>query len=155
MKYSATIDGGEGGETTILADSAKEALVRAIEWARSGDWPDTGCDIIVSVENDDDADDCLSDDLHILSADEARNETLTEEGEVIGEDEEEFRTHEVIRIGDDYFYRLKNGGSRGAHDPRTNPDVFSVEELSRSEARARLLKFGYSPKDVADATREE
>ena len=38
QQYSAVIDGGEGGETTLEAESLSEALELATEWTREGDW---------------------------------------------------------------------------------------------------------------------
>ena len=152
MTYTAKIDGGEGGDTTFTADSAAEALVEAIEWARQGDWPDEGCDVDVSVENNADESDRETETVHILSVAEKQNEKLDAEGEVLGEDEGEWATEQVIRIGDEYYYRENNGGSRGAYDHRTNPDVFECREINQREARKMLLKFGLEPSEVAEKT---
>lgn len=38
--YTATLDGGEGGETQIEASRFSTAWKRAVEWAREGDWSD-------------------------------------------------------------------------------------------------------------------
>ena len=150
--YTATIDGGEGGETTFRADTASEALVEAIDWAREGDWPDEGCDVEVAVSNEDDESDAESETVHILSAEEKQNEKLDAEGEVLGEDEGEWETKQVIRIVDEYYYRKNNGGSRGAHDHRTNPGVFECREINQREARRMLLEFGLEPLEVAEKT---
>ena len=101
----------DGGETTFQADTASEALVKAIDWAREGDWPmamwrdtrrgddwaregdwpDEGCDVEVAVSNKDDESDAQSETVHILSAEEKinkvillikGNEKLDAEGEV-------------------------------------------------------------------------
>jgi hypothetical protein len=154
MKYTAQIDGGQGGDTSITANTAAEALVEAIDWAREGDWPEDGCDVDVSVENDEDESDSASETVRILSESEKQNEKLDAEGEVLGEDEGEFQTEQVVRIEDDFFYRRNNGGSRGAHDHRTNPDVFECNEIDRREARRTLLKFGLDPVEVADKTKD-
>ena len=213
MLYTAQIDNGQGGDTTITADSLADALGQAIEWAREGDWPDNGCEINVSVQSptsytlytgkdeqlngtqyatieemttavlqvwpaaeiDTDSaeyDTCPtsetdgeiltystdegeseSETVHIDSAAEKQNQTLDDEGEVLAEDEGEFKTRQVIRIGDCYFYRVNNGGSRGAWDYRTNPVVFECIEMTQREAMAKLLEFGLEPSEVAKKTR--
>jgi hypothetical protein len=154
MKYTAQIDGGQGGDTSITANTAAEALVEAIDWAREGDWPEDGCDVDVSVENDEDGSDSASEIVHILSESEKQNEKLDAEGEVLGEDEGEFQTEQVVRIEDGFFYRRNNGGSRGAYNHRTNLDVFECNEIDRREARRTLLKFGLDPVEVADKTKD-
>lgn len=151
--YEAKIDGGQGGTTTLAADSAAEALVEAIEWAKEGDWPDEGCECNVSVQNEDDEEDVAEEDIHIDSGAEKLDAKLDEEGEVLAEDEGEFVTDSVIRIGDDYFFRHANGGERGAWDTRNNQCNFRTEVISRSEARAKMLQYGCSPSEVANKTR--
>ena len=151
--YTATIDGGEGGETTFQAQTAAEALAKAIDWARRGDWPDEGCDVDVAVTAEDESDtECET--VHILSAAEKRDETLDDEGEVLGEDKGEWTTEQVIRIADEYYYRRTNGGSRGAYDHRTTPNVFECREIDRREARKALLNFGLEPAEVAEKTED-
>lgn len=152
--YTATIDGGEGGETTFHAATASEALVEAIDWAREGDWPEEGCDVEVRVANEADESDAESETVHKPSAQEKQNEKLDAEGEVLGEDEGEWATEQVIRIADEYYYRKNNGGSRGAHDHRTNPDVFECREINQREARRMLLMFGLEPLEVAEKTED-
>jgi hypothetical protein len=152
--YTARIDGGEGGDTTFTADSAAEALVEAIEWAKQGDWPDEGCDVDVTVENDADESDSGTETIHILSAAEKQNEKLDADGEVLCEDEGEFATKQVIRIAGEYYYRRNNGGSRGAYDHRTNPGVFECREITQREARKILLEFGLEPSEVAKKTED-
>ena len=135
-----------------MADTAAEALVVAIDWARHGNWSDEGCDVEVSVVNDEDESDRDDDTIHILSAEEKLVENIDAEGEVLGEDEGECVTEQVIRIGEEYYYRRNNGGSHGAYDPRTNPKVFEVREISQREARKMLLSFGLEPAAVAKKT---
>ena len=154
MKYTARIDGGEGGQITITADTAEQALVQAIDWAREGDYPTEGCHVDVSVANDDDEGDVATDEIEIPSEEEKKNAELDEDGEVLGEDVGEWQTKQVIRIEDEYYYRRCNGGSRGAYDHRNNPDIFECHELSRSEARAKLLEFGLSPREVSAKTKD-
>lgn len=38
MEYHASLDYGQGGDTTIEADSIEEAMDGAMEWAAGGDW---------------------------------------------------------------------------------------------------------------------
>ena len=37
-QYEAEIDRGRGGDTTLTAPGAEEAMLLAMEWARRGDW---------------------------------------------------------------------------------------------------------------------
>ena len=149
--YTAEIDGGTGGDTKIIADSAAEALVQAIAWARGGDWPDEGCEIEVSVVNNDDENDSDKVDIHILSLEEKLNQEL-DEADVLGEDEREWQTEQVIRIDGEYYFRRNNGGSRGAYDTRTTKNVLECRVISLSEARRMLLALGMAPAEVAEAT---
>lgn len=56
MRYAVDIDYGQGGDTTVEADSPKDAMAEAIGWARDGDWPDDGCTVRVRVWPEDDPD---------------------------------------------------------------------------------------------------
>lgn len=67
MNYTAKIDGGQGGEETFTADTAAEAMVQAIAWAVEGDWPEEGCDVLVSVANEEDESDAERETIHIAS----------------------------------------------------------------------------------------
>ena len=155
MKYTAQIDGGRGGTETFTADTAAEALVQAITWAKDGDWPEEGCDVDVSVENEEDIEDTAEETIHIQSDDEKLDEKLDEEGEVLAEEEGEFTTDSVIRIDDEYFFRHANGGERGAYERRNHGgQVFSTESISRTEARAKMLEMGLEPSEVAAKTRD-
>lgn len=40
--YTATIDMGEGGTTTLTAASVADAMVQAVAWAQAGDWREDG-----------------------------------------------------------------------------------------------------------------
>ncbi len=64
-KYLICIDGGEGGSETIEAASAQEALARAEDWARDGEWPKSGCCCCIGAENVDDERDCASKEIEI------------------------------------------------------------------------------------------
>lgn len=154
MKYTAKIDGGQGGTTTFTAATAGAAMVQAIEWAEEGDWPEEGCDVDITVENEDDEE--RTETIHIQSAEEKRNEKLDQEGEVLAEDEGEFTTDSVIRIGDEYFFRHANGGERGAFDTRTGGNgQFTTESITRTEARDKMLQMGLGPSEVASKTKEK
>ena len=65
MEYIAEIDGGQGGSENFTADSAPEALLMAVEWAATGDWPEGGCTVIVTVTNEEDEGDTLSDSVEM------------------------------------------------------------------------------------------
>lgn len=53
--YTMKIDGGQGGEETIEADSLADAMEQAREWAADGDWDATDGTLWVdySVESED------------------------------------------------------------------------------------------------------
>jgi hypothetical protein len=73
----------------------------------------------------------------------------------IAEDEDEWSTDSLVRVEGDYFLVHKNGGSRGAHCRGANhfPETLEpTETLSRSDARAVLLNWGYGPAEVARLT---
>jgi hypothetical protein len=150
--YTVEIDNGQGGDTTITAKSVTAALAKGIDWARTGDWPEEGCTINVRATNDDDESDTAEEDVHIPSTDEKLQERLDDEGEVLAEDESEFARNQVLRIGEDYFYRECNGGWGGAWDHRQNPNVFECVLLSRSEARAKMLEMDCDVSEVARKT---
>ena len=150
--YVVEIDNGQGGDTTITAKSVDAALAKGIDWARTGDWPEEGCTISVRATNDDDESDTAEEDVHIPSTDEKLQERLDDQGEVLAEDESEWVTEQVLRIGEDYFYRRCNGGWGGAWDVRTHPDVFECILLSRAEARQRMLDMGCDVSEVAHKT---
>jgi hypothetical protein len=40
-KYTASIDGGQGGQTVIMARDEQAAIRRAVAWVRDGDWNST------------------------------------------------------------------------------------------------------------------
>lgn len=155
MTYTAKIDGGEGGETTITAESAATALVQAIEWAEEGDWPEEGCTCEVLVVNDQDEDDYASSSIEIKPA----LQQKAEDGEEIGRDEGEWDTQRLMRVEDEYFLVLDNGGARGARDRQRgdgswpHSSVISTEEVNRTEARRLLLEWGYSPAEVVARTK--
>jgi hypothetical protein len=158
MKYLAKIDGGQGGEETFLAEDAADALAQAIEWAREGDWPHSGCTVDVTVTNEEDEDDSMYVDVEILSEEEKKEEELKSDGEGLGENEGEFDTEKIIRLGDEAYYMHPNGGGRGAHDRQCGDGVWRerpcspTRVLTKSEARCMLLDWGYSPSDVAAKT---
>ena len=58
--------------------------------------------------------------------------------EVLAEDEGEFRTRKVVRIGDDFYEADENGGERGAWQNRPT----KVKSIDRTEARRILLEMG-------------
>jgi hypothetical protein len=89
-----------------------------------------------------------------------REAELGDDGEVLGEYEHEFSTESVVRIGaGDYYHRHENGGARGAWDRRDGDGVWRARpveptrQITRSEARALLLDWGYAPRDIARLTR--
>lgn len=50
--YEASIDSGEGGTTTIQAATVTEAMGKATEWAKGGEWKQDGT-VIVRVKGPD------------------------------------------------------------------------------------------------------
>ena len=157
--YTARIDGGEGGETTFCAKTAKEALVAAISWAEDGDWPDGGCECEVSVEANGDPDDCDEATVTIASQEAKRDQELIEDGEEIAKNEHEYSTEKIVVMEGQAFYMHENGGARGAHDRQCGDGVWRerpcepTREISKGEARCLMLDWGYSPKEVAAATK--
>jgi hypothetical protein len=52
-KYSISLDGGEGGDTTIKARSDETAIERAIKWAKKGNWPDRTITVEIKIDRED------------------------------------------------------------------------------------------------------
>jgi len=65
MWYSAMIDGGDGGDTDIEADSLEEAWEEAVAWAKEGTWPPEGTRVDVHVSSVDDPDDYRQKEIEI------------------------------------------------------------------------------------------
>lgn len=153
--YQALIDGGEGGEETFEAESAEEALIEAIEWAREGDWGDGGCDILVRVTNEADEDDTLDETVHIPTKEEEKDKELDEDGEVLAEKEHEFSTEKIVVLAGDAYYVHENGGARGAYSNQDGDGVWRYKPvdqtriLSRQEVICLLLDWGREPAKVA------
>lgn len=159
--YYADIDGGDGGDRTIKADSLKEAMAAAIEWAMEGDWPDSGCDVVVAVWTEDEEGEVAEYDketVHIPSTEEKLDQWLEDEGEVLAESEGEWSTERLVRIGTEVYYTHPNGGGRGAHDRQCGDGVWRerpcgpTRKLERSEVRRILLNWGWEPDEVAAVT---
>lgn len=160
--YQTDIDGGEGGGTIFYAESLKNALVQAIEWAQDGDWPDEGCDVDVRVwteDEDGEVDEELEESVHIPSVAEKLDEKL-EDGEVLAENECEFDTERVIFMDGEAYYTHPNGGTRGAHDRQCGDGVWRerpcspTRKLTRKEARCIMLDWGVAAPEVARLTRQ-
>jgi hypothetical protein len=66
-------------------------------------------------------------------------ERLNDQGEVLAEDESQWVTEQVLRIGKDYFYRRYVTGF---------PNVFECILLSRAKARQRMLDMGCDVSEV-------
>jgi len=64
--------------------------------------------------------------------------------ERLAEDEQEFRTDVVLRIGSTYILRHENGGERGSHQVNNRfPAILEPDEpLTPEEAAAKCLEFG-------------
>lgn len=73
--------------------------------------------------------------------------------EVLVENEMEFATDSVLRIGDDYFLRHANGGERGAFQESTCRGKFTTVSITRTEARAKMLEMGVELEEVAGKTK--
>lgn len=63
--YRVIIDGGDGGDTDIEADTLQEAWEEAVEWARDGDWPADGCRVDLCVTSVDDPEEERHEDIEI------------------------------------------------------------------------------------------
>ena len=158
--YTMELDGGQGGSDTTEADSVREALVSAIAWAREGDWGDGDCDVLVRVTSDEDEDDTAEATIHIPSAEEEQDAELEDDGEVLGKDEGEYSTEQIVRMYDasgdaEYYYMHPNGGSRGAWDRQGGDGEWHeapctpTRQITRQQAIGYLLDWGYTPDDVA------
>lgn len=159
--YHAEIDGGQGGDTTLEATSLKDAMVQAIEWARDGDWPEQGCDIDVRVWKDDgNVDEERKKSVHIPSAEEALDEKLDEDGEVIAREVGEWSTEKLIVMDVECYYTHPNGGARGAHNRQDGDGQWRehpcspTRKIDRSEARCIMLDWRYPVEEVAKVTRQ-
>lgn len=67
---------------------------------------------------------------------------------VLAQHENQFTTERVIRIEDDYFYVVENGGYGGAWQDRRD----TSEVITRAEARSRMLAMGLDAEEVAKLT---
>lgn len=81
-------------------------------------------------------------------------EVALETAGVLMEDEREFSTDQVIRVGDELYYREQNGGSRGAWQPHSGPmgdwdAPREVRLIDEPEAKRLMLEWGASPAKVA------
>lgn len=89
----------------------------------------------------------------------ADEEEVSEDGEVIAENEGEYSTEKILLIHGEAYYMHSNGGARGAHDRQGGDGVWRdspcdpTRKLTRSEAVSLMLDWGYEPKDVAEVTR--
>jgi hypothetical protein len=87
-------------------------------------------------------------------------EEKMEDGDVLAEREHEYSTESIVRVGEDIYLRHKNGGARGSWDRQGGDGVWRerpVEParlLTTTEARERLLDWGYAPAEIADMTEE-
>lgn len=158
--YVAKIDGGEGGETIVRADSAADALDQAIEWARGGEWDEGGINVDVAVVAEDDDSDTASDTIYVPTHEEERDATIEKDGVEIARREGEFSTDKIILMDGEAYLMHPNGGSRGAWDRRGGDGVWRdypvspTERVTREKARELMLDWGYDPSAVARATRE-
>jgi len=69
---------------------------------------------------------------------------------IIGQSRAEFSTQQVVETGGYLYYRLANGGTRGAHSTGGDrfPEVLEpTREIDAGEATALLLDWGYDPDD--------
>jgi hypothetical protein len=78
----------------------------------------------------------------------------TLEAAVLAEREGEFRTHKVIRIGDDYFDVDENGGSRGAWEVKNGSGATRATVVDCTEARRILLEMEIELDEVVRLTGE-
>lgn len=145
------------------ADSAAEA---AQDYVDTGDWGEDGGDIVVwawRIGLDEDGDLLrLNEERHTIHApseDERRDLELHEDGEVLASAVGEYSTEKLIRMDDDYFHLHENGGDRGAWDRQCGDGVWRdhpvepTRTITRTEARALLLDWGYTATRAAAMTR--
>lgn len=157
--YKATLDGGDCGDTNIEATSAKLALLKAIEWAREGNWGDGGCDVLVGVVNVSNRDDCESTTIEIPTQEEEHDTELETDGEIIAEEQGEFSTERVVVMDGVAYYMHSNSGSRGAWNRQCSDGVWRdhpcepTRVLSKDETRCLMLDWGYSPEYVVKKTK--
>lgn len=171
--FHADLDGGQGGDTTITAESIREAVIQAIEWAADGDWGNAqentedcygGCrDVDIHVWREDDDGEIIEDEYAsytIPTLGDLIEQELDDDGEVLVERSGEFETEQIVRVGEDYYHRIENGGDRGAHNRQCGDGVWreypvqGAELLTRTEARAKLLDMGVEPAEVARLTHD-
>lgn len=70
------------------------------------------------------------------------------DAEVLFANETQFYTDDIVRIGNEYYFRHKNGGHGGAWDPRDfHP---KVQTIDRKEARRLALEWGQNLDTVAE-----
>lgn len=143
--YTIKLDGGMGGEDIFEAASPAEALELEMDFAADGVWGEDAEkeDVLVTVE-DEDGDEVARGTYAIPTA----------------EDEGEYSTEQIVRVGGNFYYRHSNGGSRGAHDRMCGDGVwrdYPVEpsrQIDVTEARAILLDWGFEPREVGKMTRD-
>jgi hypothetical protein len=74
--------------------------------------------------------------------------------EILLENEHEFETEQLIRIGTDLFYRRQNGGSGGAWEKKSYNRA-ECRAIGLTEARRIALEWGETPDTVVDALEGE
>jgi hypothetical protein len=70
---------------------------------------------------------------------------------VLMEKENEFTTEQLICIGEDLFHAVRNGGTRGAWQDKSD----SVETIDLTEARRIALEWNDDPEEVDRILRSE
>ena len=172
MTYQMSLDGGAGGTDEVSADSLAEAMSAALEWAEGGDWSiaQEGTEDVyggaaavhVRVWREDEDGRMIEEETgtyEIPTLGDLKEETM-EDGDVLAEREHEYSTESIVRVGEDIYLRHKNGGARGSWDRQGGDGVWRerpVEParlLTTTEARERLLDWGYAPAEIADMTEE-
>lgn len=156
MTYFAQIDGGEGGDEEFEADSLEEAKVLATEWAIAGDWPEDGCEISISLEDEDGEKEEFS--VNVPSESEKLQASLEQDGTLLAEDEGEWSTEKIYLMDGEAYYIEENGGSRGSYDRMTNDGwreypVTPTQNINKTKARSLMLDWGYDIREVARKTR--
>jgi len=163
---------GDCGSDEIEAESIEAAMDAALEWAAEGDWDAAqegtedvygGCaDVEVRVWREDEEGEIVEEerDTYAIPTLGDLQEQALADGEILAEDEGEFSTRRVVRVGNDnYYYQHVNGGARGAHDRMCGDGVWrerpieQARPLSVKEASALMLDMGVEPQDIARLTR--
>jgi hypothetical protein len=74
---------------------------------------------------------------------------------VLYQEEGEFSTSQVLRIGPKYFIAVRNGGERGSHQVNNRFPSYleGPDEVSQEDALAECIRLGADRDDIAKEAR--